>query len=149
TTAFDAKLIVCQSSVNCIFFEISWHRSKNARRKHVGHYPEQNNCRGEQSDCSLLQEIRRYAIEWPLSRDWRFINKNRFQHEKVIIQRDETATEAECDEPEQSLICPGMQCSAEQIELSKKSSQRRDACEGQYENCHASGEQRRTRRQSA
>src|SRR5262249_56743309 len=107
----------------------------------VGHHSKENNCCGKQSDRSLLQQLGRDAFYRFRSRERRCIDKNRFQHEKVIIQRDETASEAECDEPEKSLICPGMQCSAEQIELAKKSSQRRDACQRQHKYSHAPREQ--------
>src|SRR5262249_26437934 len=100
-----------------------------------------NNCCGKQSDRSLLQQFGRDAFYRFRSRERRCIDKNRFQHEKVIIQRDETASEAECDEPEKSLICPGMQCSAEQIELAKKSSQRRVPGKTKKKNTHAPGEQ--------
>ena len=38
----------------------------------------------------------------------RCIDKNRFQHEKVIIQRDETANEAKRDQPKKRVICASM-----------------------------------------
>jgi hypothetical protein len=41
-----------------------------------------------------------------------------------------------------------MQRGAKQIEFSEKSSQWRDACEGQHKDCHASGEQRRMRNEA-
>ncbi len=50
----------------------------------------------------------RHAIHRFRSRERRCIDKNRFQHEKVIIQRDETANEAKRDEPKKRVICVSM-----------------------------------------
>ncbi len=55
-----------------------------------------------------MQKIGSHVLYRFRSRDRRCIDKNRFQYEKVIIQRDETAKEAKRDEPKKRVICASM-----------------------------------------
>lgn len=71
----------------------------------VRHHAEQNNRHGKHSDRSSLQKIGSHALHRFHSSERWCVDKNRFQHEKVIIQRDETANEAKRDEPKKRMIC--------------------------------------------
>src|SRR4029434_2768960 len=89
-------------------------RGQNARCQNVRHHAEEKNCCGKHRDCSLLQKIGPYVLHRCNSRKQRCIDENRFQHEKVIIQRDETANQAQCDKPKKRVIWASVQCGAEQ-----------------------------------
>ena len=83
-------------------------RGQNARSQNVRHHAEENNCCGKDGNRSLLQKI-----GWNVITKWRgrgrlCIDENRFQNEKVIIERDETTDQAKYDEPKKCVICASM-----------------------------------------
>src|SRR5437588_9548818 len=114
-----------------------WPTGNNTADERPRNSAEDKNPRCKHDYAGALEEINLAAQ--PLERCLRFIHKNYFQHNQVVIERDEAAEERDRDKPEQSLIIAHTQSDAEQIEFAEEPRQRRQTGQGQHENSHASG----------
>src|SRR2546423_1763495 len=85
------------------------------------HDPEKENGGGENGNYSFAEYVTSGSEpDWHLrrvisDRIRRFVHKDHFEDDQVIIEGDETAEERNCHQPEQSVICSGVKSHAEQI----------------------------------